>query len=60
MSKSLSVTERNYEIYDKELLAIMLALDEWQHYLMGAAVDVEIWIDHQNLQYFRKPQKLNQ
>ncbi len=42
MSKLLSVTERNYEIYDKELLAIMLALDEWRHYLMGAAVDVEI------------------
>ncbi len=59
MSKSLSITERNYEIYDKELLAIMLALAEWRHYLMGAAVDVEIWTDHQNLQYFRQPQKLN-
>ncbi len=35
MSKSLSATECNYEIYDKELLAIMLALDEWCHYLMG-------------------------
>ncbi len=53
------VTERNYEIYDKELLAIMLALDEWRHYLMGAAQDFEIWTDHQNLQYFQKPQKLN-
>ena len=59
LSKSLTVTERNYEIYDKELLAIMLALDEWRHYLMGAAQDFEIWTDHQNLQYFRKPQKLN-
>ncbi len=59
MSKSLSATERNYEIYDKELLTIMLALDEWCHYLMGAATDIEIWTDHQNLQYFRKPQKLN-
>ncbi len=59
MSKSLSVTEQNYEIYDKELLAIMLALSEWRHYLMGAAKDVEIWTDHQNLQYYRLPQKLN-
>ncbi len=59
MSKSLSTTERNYEIYDKELLAIMLALSEWRHYLMGAAQDIEIWTDHQNLQYFRLPQKLN-
>ncbi|SJL14247.1 uncharacterized protein ARMOST_17703 [Armillaria ostoyae] len=59
LSKALTITEHNYEIYDKELLAIMLTLDEWRHYLMGAAVDFEIWTDHQNLQYFRKPQKLN-
>ncbi len=37
----------------------MLALDEWRHYLMGAGQDFEIWTDHQNLQYFQKPQKLN-
>ncbi len=37
----------------------MLALNKWRHYLMGAAQDFEIWTDHQNLQYFRKPQKLN-
>ncbi len=59
LSKSLTVMERNYEIYDKELLAIMLVLNEWRHYLMGAAQDFKIWTDHQNLQYFRKPQKLN-
>ncbi|SJL15199.1 uncharacterized protein ARMOST_18685 [Armillaria ostoyae] len=59
MSKALTATERNYEIYNKELLAIMLALAEWRHYLMGALEDIEIWTDHQNLQYFRKPQKLN-
>ncbi len=46
-SKSLTVTERNYEIYYKELLAIMLVLDEWRHYLMGAAQDFKIWTDHQ-------------
>ncbi len=60
MSKSLTTTEHNYKIYNKELLTIMLALSEWCHYLMGTAKDVEIWTDHQNLQYFRKPQKLNQ
>ncbi len=59
MSKTLSATERNYKIYDKELLMIMLALSEWRHYLMGARENVEIWTDHQNLQYFQLPQKLN-
>ncbi len=49
----------HYKIYDKELLAIMLTLSKWWHYLMGAVEDVEIWTDHQNLQYFQKPQKLN-
>jgi len=59
MLKALNETERNYEIYDKEMLAIINALSEWRQYLMGASEDFEIWTDHQNLQYFRKPQKLN-
>ena len=59
MSKAFNETERNYEIYDKEMLAIMHALDEWRQYLMGTSEPFEIWTDHKNLQYFRKPQKLN-
>ena len=41
------------------MMAIMDSLDEWRQYLLGAEEPVEIWTDHQNLQYFRKPQKLN-
>ena len=52
MSKVFSDVERNYEIYDKEMLAIMLTLGEWQQYLMGTSEDFKIWTDHQNLQYF--------
>ena len=59
MSKVFTETECNYKIYDKEMLSIMIALNEWRQYLMGASKDFEIWTDHQNLQYFRKPQKLN-
>ena len=58
LSKSLTEAERNYEIYDKELLAIMTALAEWRHYLLTGK-EFEIWTDHQNLCYFRKAQKLN-
>ena len=59
LSKSLSPTEQNYQIYDHELLMIMTSLAEWHHLLMGTAIPFEIWTDHQNLEYFRKPQKLN-
>jgi len=59
LSKSLTLTERNYEIYDRELLAIMAALQHFRHYLMGAKQEFEIWTDHANLQYFKKPEKLN-
>ena len=58
-SKALSEAERNYEIYDKEMLAIMQGLEDWRHYLIGTREPFEIWTDHQNLTYFRKPQKLN-
>src|SRR6202051_2496500 len=59
LSKALQEAQRNYEVYDKEMLAIMLALEEWRHYLVGADEVFEIWTDHQNLQYFRQPQKVN-
>lgn len=58
-SASLSSAERNYEIYDKELLAIMRCLEEWRAYLLGTVEPFEIWTDHQNLTYFREARKLN-
>jgi transposase InsO family protein len=59
LSKSLSAVERNYEIHDTEMLAIVRALEEWRHYLEGARHPVEVWTDHKNLEYFRVAQKLN-
>ncbi|PIL37451.1 hypothetical protein GSI_01145 [Ganoderma sinense ZZ0214-1] len=59
LSKSLSPAERNYEIYDREMLALIVALDEWRHFLKGAQSRFEIHSDHKNLEYFRKPQRLN-
>ncbi len=51
--------EHNYKIYDKEMMAIMDSIDDWRQYLLGATETVEVFTDHQNLQYFRKPQNLN-
>jgi len=51
--------ERNYEIYDKELLAVVKALTKWRQYLLDTIELFEVWIDHENLKYFREPHKLN-
>jgi hypothetical protein len=59
MSKALSPTQHNYEIYDRELLAIMIALEDFCRYLINMTSPFEVWTDHVNLQYFKKPQKLN-
>ncbi len=59
LSKSLSPVEWNYEVHDKELLAVMRSLEQWQHFLEGAKHLVEIWTDHKNLEYFRMAQNLN-
>jgi hypothetical protein len=59
MLKALSLTQRNYEIYDQELLVIMIALEDSRRYLINAVSPFEVWTDHANLQYFKKLQKLN-
>jgi hypothetical protein len=59
ISHSFSPAERNYQIYDRELLAIIRALDAWRHYLLGSPHEVTVFTDHKNLTYFRSPQKLN-
>ena len=51
-SKSLNNAERNYDIYDKELLAVVRALGEWRHYLEGSQHTIDILSDHKNLLYF--------
>ena len=51
-SKSFNEAERNYNIYDKELGAIVKALEEFRHYLEGSAHPIEIITDHKNLEYF--------
>jgi len=59
LSRTIQLVEQNYEIYDKELLAIVEALAKWRQYLLDAAETFEIWTDYENLKYFREPHKLN-
>jgi len=57
--KSLNETERNYKIYDKEMLAVIRELENWRHLLEDTKFKFEVWTDHKNLEYFMKLQKLN-
>jgi len=57
--KSLDKIERNYEIYDKEMLVVIKELENWRHLLEGAKFKFEVWTNHKNLEYFMKVQKLN-
>ena len=59
ISKSLNETECNYEIHDKEMLAVIRCLEAWRHFLEGAKGRFEILSDHKNLEYFMSNQKLN-
>src|ERR1700734_2772882 len=59
ISKTFSATERNYEIYDRELLAIIRALEEWRHYIQGSPHETIVLSDHKNLTYYREAKKLN-
>jgi hypothetical protein len=57
-SATFTPMERNYDIYDWELLAIMKALHHWRQYLGWMKVPFTIMMDHTNLQYWKSPKNL--
>jgi len=51
-SQTFSALKLNYDIHDKELLAIFEAFKIWRHYLEGSASPIDVVMDHKNLEYF--------
>lgn len=51
--RKLGLSEKNYDIGDRRLLAIKSALEEWQYLLEGAAHPILIFTDHKNIEYLR-------
>ena len=51
-SKKHSPAACNYDIYDKEPMAIIMALEEWRPECEGAAYPLQLITDHKNLEYF--------
>jgi len=59
-SRKLNSVERNYEIHDRKLLAIMEAFKQWKIYLWGEKEPVTVYTYHQNLQSFLNKKVWNQ
>src|SRR6202012_3731638 len=58
-SKAFSEVERNYDIHDRELLAVLRGLEHWRHLLMGSPHEIMVFTDHKNLEYYCHPQRIN-
>jgi len=58
-SRKMDKAELNYEIHDKELLAIVSSFKEWRRYLEGALHTMVVYSDHKNLEYFATTKVLN-
>lgn len=58
-SRKLTAAERNYDVGNRELLAMKLALEEWRHWLEGASHPFVVLTDHKNLEYLRSAKRLN-
>jgi hypothetical protein len=57
-SKRMAPAECNYEIYDKELLAIIRCFEEWRPDLEGSELPVQMLTDHKSLEYFMSTKRL--
>jgi hypothetical protein len=59
LSKKFYPAEFNYEVFNKEMLAIVYALQKWRHAVFGMPKKTTGFSDHQNLEYFTTKVKLN-
>ena len=58
-SRKLSAAEQNYDVGNRELLAIHDALKEWRHWLEGATLPFVVMSDHKNLVYLQTAKRLS-
>ena len=58
-SATFTPTERNYDIYERELLAVLKALKHWRPHLAATEIPVTVLTDHANLTFWKNPQNVN-
>src|ERR1700747_2858239 len=57
--EGLNSAEWNYDVYDREFLALIKALRFWRYLLEGSGHRIKIYTDHANLTKHREAQKLS-
>ncbi|KAF6767282.1 reverse transcriptase, partial [Kalmanozyma brasiliensis GHG001] len=58
-SRKMTSAEKNYEIHDKELLAIVACLYQWRHMLAGLPNQFAVLSDHEALKYFKAQRRIS-
>jgi hypothetical protein len=58
-SRKFTAAEINYEVHNKELLAVVDSFAQWRHFLEGSPHQIIIYNDHKNLTYFQTARVLN-
>jgi hypothetical protein len=58
-SLTFTPTERNYDVYQRELLAVVKALKNWRPHLVATKRPITILMDHTNLLYWKNPKNIN-
>src|SRR5712672_2775046 len=58
-SATFTPTERNYNIYERELLAVIKALQNWRPHLLHTTHPFTLITDHANLTFWKHPRKVN-
>jgi hypothetical protein len=58
-SKTMAPSELNYQIHDKEMLAIVRSFGHWRPELQGSPQQIKVYTDHKALEYFMTTKQLN-
>ena len=58
-SSTFIPVERNYDIYERELLAVLKSLEHWRPHLAATEKPVTVLTDHANLTFWKNPRKVN-
>ncbi|QRW25742.1 Retrotransposable element Tf2 protein [Rhizoctonia solani] len=59
LSESFKGAKQNYDMHNKELLAIIRSFEYWRIFLEGMAHPIMVFTDHQNLEYWKESRTFN-